>query len=249
MQATPLIPRQVEQVLVPRTEETLRAAMREFKTQFGSEEGEEYKINLLVCAAGEGGGTAAAEAEMLLENTDVYCHIGLLPPLRSELVKLKVAGLPRHNATAKDSAWVRERKTIYDSLPPNVEEIVLMDPATHELLEGSQTNFYAIQGGAVHTANDGILNGTVRALVLDMCEKSGIPVVLSPPTLDTVDQWESCFISSTSRLVLGARELQFQDLETKQPRVKTFPPSTLLERISSLVRAAVLDKSSRVFDE
>jgi len=248
MHAAPLVPRQVEEVLIPRTEETLRAAMREFKAQFGSEEGEEYKINLLVCAAEEDG-DEAAEPETLLENTDVYCHIGLLPPLRSELVKLKIAGLPRHNATAKDSAWVRERKAIYDSLPPDVEEIVLMDPATRELLEGSQTNFYTIQDGTVHTASDGILNGTVRALVLDVCDKSGIPVVFSPPTLDKVDQWESCFISSTSRLVLGSRELQFEDLVTKQPRVKTFPPSTLLERISSLVRAAVLDKSSLVFDE
>lgn len=248
MHAAPLSPRDVELALRPRTEETLRAAMREFKSQFGSEEGEEYKINLLVCTATEDA-APSGPVKTPLEATDVYCHIGLLPPLRSELVKLKVAGLPRHNAAAKDSAWVRERKAIYDSLPLDVEEIVLMDPATRELLEGSQTNFYIIQDGAVHTANDGILNGTVRALVLDVCDKSGIPVVFSPPSLDTVDQWESCFISSTSRLVLGAGELQFEDPASKQPRAKTFLPSTLLERISALVRAAVLEKSSVVFEE
>lgn len=179
----------------------------------------------------------------------MFCHIGLLPPLRSELVKLQIAGEPRHNAAAKDSAWVRERKTIYDQLPADVEEIILMDPSTRHLLEGSQTNFYAIHHGAVHTANEGILNGTVRALVLSVCEENDIPVVLAPPSLDEVEQWESCFISSTSRLVLGASELQFDDPTTKLPRTQSFPPSPLLEKVSSLVRSAVIKKSTSVFDE
>jgi branched-subunit amino acid aminotransferase/4-amino-4-deoxychorismate lyase len=35
-----------------------------------------------------------------------------------------------------------------------------------ELLEGSQTNFYAVHDGALWTADDGVLAGTVRNLVL-----------------------------------------------------------------------------------
>lgn len=240
MQATGTPAGELERRLRPRAEQTLRAAMADFKARFGSREGDEYKINLLVCVG---------ESDSEAETPDVHCHIGLLPPLREGRVKLRVAGQPRHNAAAKDSAWVRERKAIYDGLPKDVEEIVLMDPSTHELLEGSQTNFYAIQGGAVHTASDGILSGTVRALVLDVCAQNDIPVVLAPPNLEQVDAWESCFISSTSRLVLGASELQYEDLSSKQPVAKLFPPSTLLERISSLVRAAILDKSPVVFEE
>lgn len=44
-----LVPKAVEDALRPRTEATLRAAMSEFKQQFGSQPKEEYKITVLVC--------------------------------------------------------------------------------------------------------------------------------------------------------------------------------------------------------
>lgn len=44
-----LVPKAVADALRPRTEATLRAAMGEFKQQFGAEPNEEYKITVLVC--------------------------------------------------------------------------------------------------------------------------------------------------------------------------------------------------------
>jgi hypothetical protein len=247
-EATQLSPQQVDQELRPRTEATLRAAMAQFKQQFGKEPHEEYKITVLVCQDDEVAKVNTASAE-LLAATNVYCHIGLLPPLRSNLVKLHVAGMPRHNASAKDSGWVRERKVIYDALPKDVEEIILMEPDTHRLLEGSQTNFYAMQHGTIYTAEEGILKGTVRGLVLEVCEELGIPVVLEPPTLDTVNAWEGCFISSTSRLVLGAGSLEFDALDTGKRVTRTFERSTILDRLAEAVKASVLRKSSEVFTQ
>ena len=63
--------------------------------------------------------------------------------------------------------------------------------ATEEgaLLEGSQTNFFAIRDGAVHTAAEGILEGTVRRLVLEVCAREGIPTVLRPPALGSSSEW------------------------------------------------------------
>ncbi|KAE9024891.1 hypothetical protein PF011_g3302 [Phytophthora fragariae] len=217
-----LVPSAVEKELRPRTEATMTAAMTAFKTQF----------------EGEG---------QVLADTGVFCHVGLLPPLRSEMVKLEVAGLPRHNAAAKDSAWVRERKAIYDRMAPDMEELILMDPATRHLLEGSQTNFYAIQDGAVYTAEEGILKGTVRSLVLEVCVENGIPVKLSPPTLDDVEKWQGCFISSTSRLVLGAKSLEYEHPETKKSMTRTFTPHPILDQITTAVRNSVIGKSTEVF--
>ena len=37
----------------------------------------------------------------------------------------------------------------------------------------------------VHTAGEGVLAGTVRRLLLEVCEREGVPVVLEPPTLDS----------------------------------------------------------------
>ncbi|DAZ99437.1 TPA: hypothetical protein N0F65_004070 [Lagenidium giganteum] len=236
----------VERWLRPRTEATLVAAMKAFTDAHGTlPPQDEYKLTVLICAPEEH--NSDRDAETLLAATDVYCHVGLLPPLRSELVKLLVAGMPRPNAHAKDTAWVRERKAIYDAMPADVEEIVLMDPATHELLEGSQTNFYAVRDGAIYTAEDGILKGTVRSLVLDVCKARGIPVKLTPPRLDDVDSWEGCFISSTSRLVLGAKSLDFVDPATQQKVTRTFPSSPLVEQLTQWVRASVIDKSTQVF--
>lgn len=78
-----------------------------------------------------------------------------------------------------------------------------------ELLEGSQTNFYAIgaDGKTVYTAGEGVLEGTVRRLLLEVCEREGIDVVLKPPLLRDASEWSGCLISSTSRLMLPIDEL------------------------------------------
>ncbi|KAL3666730.1 hypothetical protein V7S43_008353 [Phytophthora oleae] len=237
-----LTPSAVEKELRPRAEATMRAAMTAFKRLYEAQKDQEYKINVLVCPS-EGD---KMDGEVLAD-TDVFCHVGVLPPLRSEMVKLEVAGLPRHNAAAKDSAWVRERKAIYDRMAPDMEEVILMDPATRHLLEGSQTNFYAIQDGAVHTAEEGILKGTVRSLVLEVCVGNNIPVKFSPPSLDDVEKWQGCFISSTSRLVLGAKSLEYEHPDTKKTLTRTFPAHPILDQITAAVRSSVVGKSTQVF--
>jgi len=65
------------------------------------------------------------------------------------------------------------------------------------------------QDGAVHTAGDGVLEGTVRRLVLEVCAADGIPVVLEPPRLDAASTWVGAFLSSTSRLVMPIDELRY----------------------------------------
>lgn len=237
-----LVPSDVEKELRPRTEETMNAAVQALKSLDNVPKDQEFKINVLVCPTKDD-----TRSGQILADKDVFCHVGLLPPLRSEMVKLKVAGLPRCNAAAKDSEWVRERKAIYDRMAPDVEEVILMDPTTRHLLEGSQTNFYAIQDGAVVTAEEGILKGTVRSLVLEVCVENGIPVDLKPPTLDDVEKWQGCFISSTSRLVLGAKSLEYEEPDTKKTCTRTFAPHSILDQITTAVQNSVVTKSTEVF--
>lgn len=75
------------------------------------------------------------------------------------------------------------------------------------VLEGTQTNVFALlNDGRLYTAGEGILEGTVRRLVLEVCSKgdSSLPtVVLEAPRLtDVRSRWIGAFLSSTSRLVL-----------------------------------------------
>ena len=89
---------------------------------------------------------------------------------------------------------------------PNLNEFLLKSE-NGDLLEGSQTNFYAIVNGCLHTAGSGVLEGTVRRLALEVCESHGIPYSLTPPNLADVAEWEGCLISSTSRLLLPIDEI------------------------------------------
>lgn len=79
------------------------------------------------------------------------------------------------------------------------------------ILEGSQTNFFAVIDGALHTAstNDGkILSGTIRQMVIQVCQREGIKVVFQTPTLrDAQQKWQGALISSTSRLLLPVDEI------------------------------------------
>jgi branched-subunit amino acid aminotransferase/4-amino-4-deoxychorismate lyase len=77
-------------------------------------------------------------------------------------------GLPRVNAKAKDSEWVRQRQALEQQQPRDVNEVILMGP-DGALTEGLTSNFFVLSAaGEVVTANEGALNGTVREVVLQV---------------------------------------------------------------------------------
>ena len=186
-----------------RLDAAVSAAVCEYSASNGQPAGE-LKVTVLVTwppAAARGECSAAAA-----ERGEVAAHVAPLPPLPSAPVRVEVRGAPRANAAAKDSSWVVDRAPLEALMRPDFNEFLL---ATESglLMEGSQTNFYAVRGGAVHTAGDGVLAGTVRRLLLEVCEREGIPLVLEPPSLASVAEWEGALVSSTSRLLLPIDEL------------------------------------------
>lgn len=108
-----------------------------------------------------------------------------------------------------------------------------------------------VQDGVVHTAGDGILEGTVRRLVLEVCAEDGVPVVLAPPTLASVATWAGAFLTSTSRLVLPIDTLAYSSayaagaardggsLPPLDAVVTLGPPCALLARLEARVADAV----------
>merc|ERR1711865_188476 len=152
---------------------------------------------------------------------DIACHVTELPSLPTRPVRVEIRGTPRDNAAAKDSSWVTERLPLEQLMlksyqPMNELLLTTTDSSdidttttgreveeTMIILEGSQTNFCAIhKDGTVYTAEDGILKGTVRTILLDVCAREHIPVVLEPPNMKLPDIWVGALISSTSRLAL-----------------------------------------------
>ena len=79
----------------------------------------------------------------------------------------QIRGAPRSNAEAKDSEWVRQRQGLMASKPQDVNELLLAG-ADGTILEGLSSNFFVVMDGALHTAGEGILPGTVRDLTLQV---------------------------------------------------------------------------------
>ena len=212
------------------------AVVDAYRATHGSEE---LKLTFLVSWDDAGAATVAA-------------HASPLPPLPSKPVRVETRGAPRANAAAKDSAWVSERaplEALQAAAFEPINELLLSDEG--KILEGSQTNFYAIVDGALVTAGEGILMGTVRRLALEVCERESIPVVLEPPDLKDIERWEGCLISSTSRLLLPVDEL-YKPAEgaatTSADLVRAFDnaPGSLAERLRELVAAEVAAHSEAV---
>ena len=153
-------------------------------------------------------------------------------------VKVKWGGPPRKDPTTKNLAYVGERKAFVD---PTLEETLLVDPITNEILEGSQTNFFVVcaDGKTVQTAGKGVLEGTVRAAVLAACADLHIPVCLDAPRTTDLSTWREAFLASTSRLVMPIDELESRAMPASRP---------VSEAISAWVVDHV-DKLSRDPDE
>lgn len=118
-----------------------------------------------------------------------------------------------------------------------VNEIIMFD---HDgaVTEGLSSNFFAVAAdGTVLTApTERVLAGTVRKVVVEVCEKHGIPLRFDCPNIKDFATWDSCFVCSTSRLAKPIRRLKVPGLDGHT----SFPDAgSVAHRVESLVLAAV----------
>jgi branched-chain amino acid aminotransferase len=83
---------------------------------------------------------------------------------------------------------------------PSVEEVLLVDEHG-AILEGSSSNFFAVLDGALRTADEGVLVGTTRTLVLAVAEEL-LPIQFRPIITANLGRISEAFITSVSRVVL-----------------------------------------------
>ena len=226
--------------LRPRVEASVGAAVGAFKRAAAEGDAcEELKVTVLV--GWEHGVTVSA-------------HVAPLPAPPTRPVRVEFRGQGRSNAAAKSSSWVAERAPLEglmrEASVGDVNEFLLLEGGK-KILEGSQTNFFAVKDGALVTAGEGVLFGTVRRLALEVCDREKIPVVLEAPDIDDVHSWEGAFVSSTSRLMLPIDELYApQDGAPSGPAdlLRTFDngADSLPARLQRLVAAEVEAHSTAI---
>ncbi|KAL3130478.1 hypothetical protein ABBQ38_008295 [Trebouxia sp. C0009 RCD-2024] len=218
--------------LRPRVVSSLKAAVQQFRQASPQHEGELKLTVLVTWETGKG---------------VIHSHVAALPPRPKPPVKVQARGAPRQNATAKDSEWVRTRQALEKDKPPDVNEILLVTEQGN-VLEGTQTNFFAVMDGAVYTARDGVLLGTVRGVLLEVCDREGIQVVSEPPSIHSIDSWQGAAIASTSRLFLPVHSLEYQTRqgETKNKSFDYSDPQHLFTKLEQLVLAEVARRSEEL---
>ena len=145
--------------------------------------------------------------------TDARVLVALSPfdPVPEELrrsgVRCEIArGLSRDDPEVKQASFVLERRPFPIGTPDRYEQLLVGADGT--LLEGSSSNVFFVRDGYLHTADEGVLEGVTRRIVLELAEACGVPVRLTGQREHDLPLVHEAFLSSSSRDVVPIREVE-----------------------------------------
>jgi branched-chain amino acid aminotransferase len=131
-------------------------------------------------------------------------------------IRTVICDLHRQNPKAKSTDFITQAEAVRRSLPPGIAEALLAS-ADGRLLEGLSSNFFAVRGGVVWTAAEGVLLGITRKMVLEETAAEGLPLRLEGYPRANIAQLDEAFITSASRAVLSVIEIEGQPVGTGRP--------------------------------
>ena len=135
----------------------------------------------------------------------VYITLEPLKTLSPELYvtgcKAKTYRLQRNNPKAKLTRHIAVARKIRAEYTKDIQEIITIS-SDGAILEGLSSNFFAVKDGMLFTAGEGILQGTVRNVVLELAAAEKIPVSFQSVQISDMPDVDEAFICSTSRAIL-----------------------------------------------
>ncbi|MGE3373496.1 MAG: aminotransferase class IV [Vicinamibacteria bacterium] len=165
--------------------------------------------------------TAHAESRIRLTFAPPRLYVSLEPftPLSPAAYEAGVAcvSVPVHRdrPQAKDTRFLATASAAYATLPPGVEE-GLMLAADGAVLEGLSSNFFGIAGGTLRTEGERVLAGVTRSLVLEVA--AGLmPVETRAVRAAELPGLEEAFITSVSREILPVVRIDGRSLGDGRP--------------------------------
>jgi branched-chain amino acid aminotransferase len=121
-------------------------------------------------------------------------------------VRLATVPHERQNPKAKRTQFIEIAESIRRKFPGDLDDLLMVD-AGGFILEGLNSNFFAIQHAEVFTAGDDVLAGITRKIVLNVIRQLGIPYHLSPIHMTDLQNLEEAFLTSASRSVLPVAQI------------------------------------------
>lgn len=150
-------------------------------------------------------------------------------------VRVVTRSLERANPKAKLTSFINKADAVRKELPRNVNE-ALMVGEDRRILEGLSSNFFAVRNAEIWTAEEGVLSGITRSLVIEEAQKARIPVHLEAIRAEELDELNEAFITSSSRAVLPVVEINDQPVGSGQPGPVT---KLLLERYQDRIEQEI----------
>jgi len=133
---------------------------------------------------------------------ELYIGIQSFEPLPESIymngVRVITTETTRHDPRIKDTGFISASAAQRKLLSRGVFEVLLIKDG--KILEGMTSNFYAVKGRTLVTAQNGILLGVTRKAILRIVRGQGMSLEYRPPKLD--EKLDEAFLTSSSRGVV-----------------------------------------------
>lgn len=157
------------------------------------------------------------------------------PAAYTQGVRVVTVPLQRQNPKAKLTGFIETASRVRQSLPAGVNEAVMIG-SDGSLLEGLSSNFFAVVNGVIWTAEQGVLSGITRSLVLEAAQALDFPLRLESLPAKDLPAVAEAFITSASRAVLPVTVIDEQLVGNGQPGPVTL---SLLQRYHEMIEQAL----------
>jgi branched-chain amino acid aminotransferase len=121
-------------------------------------------------------------------------------------VRLVTVHHQRENPQAKRTQFIEIAQAIRKQYPEGINDLLMTDEDGF-ILEGLNSNFFAVRCGEVFTAGENVLSGITRETVINIIRELKLPLYLSPVHIQDLDQLEESFLTSASRSVLPVAQI------------------------------------------
>jgi branched-chain amino acid aminotransferase len=181
-----------------------RQALRTVLTAYAASQ--EVRLRLLVDLQGEPGAAYLISEPLVTPPAEAYSY-GVLAT---------TCQFVRQNPKAKLTTTMTGAVSIRQNLPAGANEALMLDEGGR-ILEGLSSNFFAVKNGVLWTAEEGVLSGITRQLVLEEALRAEVPLHLEGLPLGDLPTVQEAFITSTSRAVLPVRQVDDLVIANGQP--------------------------------
>lgn len=138
---------------------------------------------------------------------------------RLQGVKMATVQIERQNPRSKTTDWMKSREAARARIPKDAYEGLLVN-VNGEILEGFQSNFYAVIDGTLYTAGKDVLSGISRRIIFEVAPRV-LPVTLDAVHLTMLPEVEDAFLTSSSRGVVPITRINDTVIGSGKPGILT----------------------------